>query len=340
MTTHLSQTKPAATASSCEESAWQQEMKQAIRSSLGLCEFLKIPPTAINVEENDFPVFVPRSFAARMNPGDPADPLLLQVIAQSQESLPIEGYEKDPNGEATAVLAAGVLRKYSSRALMITSGACAVHCRYCFRRHYPYSDSPSGLEQWQSSLQAIAQDTNIEEVILSGGDPLVLSDQSIGQLLSALADIPHVKHVRFHKRTPVIIASRMTSTLLSHLKSTRLKVWFVIHSNHANELDREVLASLSKLQQIGIPVLNQAVLLRRVNDNEDALYALCKRLIDAQITPYYLHQLDEVAGAAHFYVSPDRGRELISAIRKRLPGYAVPRYVKEIAGEQSKTVLA
>ena len=340
MTTHLSQTKPAATAASCEESAWQQEMKQAIRSSLGLCEFLKIPPTAINVEENDFPVFVPRSFAARMNPGDPADPLLLQVIAQSQESLPIEGYEKDPNGEATAVLAAGVLRKYSSRALMITSGACAVHCRYCFRRHYPYSDSPSGLEQWQSSLQAIAQDTNIEEVILSGGDPLVLSDQSIGQLLSALADIPHVKHVRFHTRTPVIIASRMTSTLLSHLKSTRLKVWFVIHSNHANELDGEVLASLSKLQQIGIPVLNQAVLLRRVNDNEDALYALCKRLIDAQITPYYLHQLDEVAGAAHFYVSPDRGRELISAIRKRLPGYAVPRYVKEIAGEQSKTVLA
>ena len=340
MTTHLSQTKPAATASSCEESAWQQEMKQAIRSSLGLCEFLKIPPTAINVEENDFPVFVPRSFAARMNPGDPADPLLLQVIAQSQESLPIDGYEKDPNGEATAVLAAGVLRKYSSRALMITSGACAVHCRYCFRRHYPYSDSPSGLEQWQSSLQAIAQDANIEEVILSGGDPLVLSDQSIGQLLSALADIPHVKHVRFHTRTPVIIASRMTSTLLSHLKSTRLKVWFVIHSNHANELDGEVLASLSKLQQIGIPVLNQAVLLRRVNDNEDALYALCKRLIDAQITPYYLHQLDEVAGAAHFYVSPDRGRELIAAIRKRLPGYAVPRYVKEIAGEQSKTVLA
>ena len=340
MTTHLSQTKPAATASSCEESAWQQEMKQAIRSSLGLCEFLKIPPTAINVEENDFPVFVPRSFAARMNPGDPADPLLLQVIAQSQESLPIEGYEKDPNGEATAVLAAGVLRKYSSRALMITSGACAVHCRYCFRRHYPYSDSPSGLQQWQSSLQAIAQDTNIEEVILSGGDPLVLSDQSIGQLLSALADIPHVKHVRFHTRTPVIIASRMTSTLLSYLKSTRLKVWFVIHSNHANELDGEVLASLSKLQQIGIPVLNQAVLLRRVNDNEDALYALCKRLIDAQITPYYLHQLDEVAGAAHFYVSPDRGRELIAAIRKRLPGYAVPRYVKEIAGEQSKTVLA
>ena len=340
MTTHLSQTKPAATASSCEESAWQQEMKQAIRSSLGLCEFLKIPPIAINVEENDFPVFVPRSFAARMNPGDPADPLLLQVIAQSQESLPIEGYEKDPNGEATAVLAAGVLRKYSSRALMITSGACAVHCRYCFRRHYPYSDSPSGLEQWQSSLQAIAQDANIEEVILSGGDPLVLSDQSIGQLLSALADIPHVKHVRFHTRTPVIIASRMTSTLLSHLKSTRLKVWFVIHSNHANELDGEVLASLSKLQQIGIPVLNQAVLLRRVNDNEDALYALCKRLIDAQITPYYLHQLDEVAGAAHFYVSPDRGRELIAAIRKRLPGYAVPRYVKEIAGEQSKTVLA
>lgn len=340
MTTHLSQTKPAATASSCEESAWQQEMKQAIRSSLGLCEFLKIPPTAINVEENDFPVFVPRSFAARMNPGDPADPLLLQVIAQSQESLPIEGYEKDPNGEATAVLAAGVLRKYSSRALMITSGACAVHCRYCFRRHYPYSDSPSGLEQWQSSLQAIAQDTNIEEVILSGGDPLVLSDQSIGQLLSALADIPHVKHVRFHTRTPVIIASRMTSTLLRHLKSTRLKVWFVIHSNHANELDGEVLAGLSKLHQIGIPVLNQAVLLRRVNDNEDALYALCKRLIDAQITPYYLHQLDEVAGAAHFYVSPDRGRELISAIRKRLPGYAVPRYVKEIAGEQSKTVLA
>lgn len=340
MTSHLSQTKPEGSTAPRREISWQQEMKQAIRSSRELCLFLNLPPESLATEDNDFPVFVPRSFAARMNPGDPADPLLLQVVAQAKESVITDGDTKDPNGEAEVVLAAGILQKYSSRALLITSGACAVHCRYCFRRHYPYSESPSGLEQWRNSLDMIAQDPQIEEVILSGGDPLILSDQGIGQLLSELADIPHVKHVRFHTRTPVVIASRITTPLIRQLNSTRLKIWFVIHSNHAHELDGEVLTSLSKLQQAGIPILNQAVLLRGVNDSEEALYGLCKRLIDAQIIPYYLHQLDDVAGAAHFHVSAERGKELIAAIRKRLPGYAIPRYVKEIAGEQSKTVLA
>ena len=340
MTSHLSQTKQADRSASNAENSWHYEMKQAIRSSHELCVYLKISPHTIDAEENDFPVFVPRSFAARMKPGDPADPLLLQVVAQAKESVTTDGYARDPNGENDAVLAAGVLQKYSSRALLITSGACAVHCRYCFRRHYPYSESPTGLEQWRNSLDIISRDPKIEEVILSGGDPLILSDRAIGRLLSELADIPHIKHVRFHTRTPVIIASRITTALIAQLKSTRLKIWFVIHSNHANELDGEVLTGLSKVQQIGIPVLNQAVLLRNINDSETALYNLCKRLIDAQITPYYLHQLDEVAGAAHFHVSVERGKELIAAIRKRLPGYAIPRYVKEIAGEQSKTVLA
>jgi len=340
MSSDLSQTKPAGGSATAEGSSWQQEMKQAIRSSRELCEFLNIPAEAIHTEENDFPVFVPRSFAARMKSGDAQDPLFLQVVAQAVESIATEGYDSDPNNESKAVLAAGVLQKYSSRALLISTGACAVHCRYCFRRHYPYLESPAGLEQWRPSLEVIAKDSNIEEVILSGGDPLILPDHVIGQLLNALADIPHVKHVRFHTRTPVVLASRITTSLIRQLQSTRLKTWFVIHSNHANELDGEVLTGLSKLQQIGIPVLNQAVLLRGVNDDEETLYDLCKRLIDAQIAPYYLHQLDEVAGAAHFHVAKSRGIELISALRTRLPGYAVPRYVKEIAGERSKTVLA
>ena len=340
MSSDLSQTKPAGGSTTADGNSWQQEMKQAIRSSRALCEFLNIPAEAIHTEENEFPVFVPRSFAARMKSGDAQDPLFLQVVAQAVESMATEGFDSDPNNESEAVLAAGVLQKYSSRALLISTGACAVHCRYCFRRHYPYSESPAGLEQWRPSLKVIAKDSNMEEVILSGGDPLILPDHVIGQLLNALADIPHVKHVRFHTRTPVVLASRITTSLIRQLQSTRLKVWFVIHSNHANELDGEVLTGLSKLQQIGIPVLNQAVLLRGVNDDEETLYDLCKRLIDAQITPYYLHQLDEVAGAAHFHVAKSRGIELISALRKRLPGYAVPRYVKELAGERSKTVLA
>lgn len=340
MSSDLSQTKPVDASASAEVSSWQQEMKRAIRSSRELCEFLSIPVDAIHTEENDFPVFVPRSFATRMKSGDAQDPLFLQVVSQAAESITTEGYGIDPNHESEAVLAAGVLQKYSSRALLISTGGCAVHCRYCFRRHFPYSESPAGLEQWRPSLEVLAKDSNIEEVILSGGDPLILPDYVIGQLLNALADIPHVKHVRFHTRTPVVLASRITAGLIRQLKSTRLKTWFVIHSNHANELDGEVLTGLSKLQQIGIPVLNQAVLLSGVNDDEKALYDLCKRLIDAQITPYYLHQLDEVAGAAHFHVSKSRGIELISALRKRLPGYAVPRYVEEIAGERSKTVIA
>ncbi len=315
-------------------------MKRAIRSSSDLCEYLHLNPEEVGSAENDFPVFVPLSFAARMQPGDPQDPLLLQVLARMEESVEVAGYRADPNGEAHAGLSAGILQKYASRALLISTGVCAVHCRYCFRRHFPYADAPSGMEQWKHSLEAIASDSQIEEVILSGGDPLVLSDQMLGQLLKKLADIPHLKHVRIHTRTPIIIASRITDSLLAHLNSTRLNIWFVIHANHARELDGEVLAGLSQLQQIGIPVLNQAVLLRGINDSEEALYQLCKRLMEAQIIPYYLHQLDKVAGAAHFHVPIERGRELIAAIRKRLPGYAVPRYVKETEGEPSKTVLA
>ena len=340
MTSHLSQTKPTTEQASSGRVSWQQELKEAIRSAAELCQFLHIDPAAICAEEVDFPVLVPRAFARRIERGNPTDPLLKQVLATASERDDVDGFVTDPIGEEQAQLAPGILRKYSSRALMITTGGCAVHCRYCFRRHFPYSESPSGLEQWQPSLDAIWADEQIEEILLSGGDPLVLPDQRLAQLLIALADIPHLKHVRIHTRTPVVIPSRITDSLVDLLKSSRLKVWFVIHANHANELDGEVFARLSRLQSVGIPVLNQAVLLKGVNDDEDTLFELCKRLMDVQILPYYLHQLDSVAGASHFHVPVEEGRALIAQIRKRLPGYAVPRYVQEIAGEQSKTVLA
>ncbi len=340
MSSHLSQTKPRAATASSSGNTWQTEMKQAIRSATELCEFLGLVPHEVGAQDNDFPVFVPRSFAQRMELGNRLDPLLLQVLAQSQEELEIEGYVTDPIGEEAAKLAPGVLQKYSSRALMITTGGCAVHCRYCFRRHFPYSESPSGIEQWKPSLEAIRADRQIEEVLLSGGDPLILADVTLSRLLTELADIPHLKHVRFHTRTPVIIPARITPSLIKTLQATRLNIWFVIHANHANELDGEVLMSLSQLRKAGIPVMNQAVLLKGVNDDEEALYQLCKRLIDVQITPYYLHQMDPITGAAHFHVPIERGKELIAAIRKRLPGYAVPRYVQELSGEQSKTVIA
>lgn len=275
-----------------------------------------------------------------MRHGDPHDPLLRQVLPLDIEMEPAPGFTSDPVGDDAAKLQPGLLQKYRGRALLITTGACAVHCRYCFRRHFPYSESPRSLTAWQGVLEQIAADSTIDEVILSGGDPLTLVDTHLAELARRMAEIPHVRRLRIHTRLPIIIPQRVTDELLAWLRGTRLSPIMVVHANHGQELDDDVLEALARLVDSGVPVLNQAVLLRGVNDSVDALAELCTKLVNARVMPYYLHQLDRVAGAAHFEVPIERGRELLEQLRGRLPGYAVPRYVIEQPGEVSKTLIA
>lgn len=322
--------------------SWQQALKSALRDPLQLVQALglatELVEPALRAAAN-FGLFAPRGYVARMRYGDPHDPLLRQVLPLDAELDAVPGFTADPVGDHAAKLRPGVLQKYHGRALLITTGACAIHCRYCFRRHYPYSESPRSPQAWQPAIEQLAADPTVDEVILSGGDPLTLVDAHLAELAYRIAEIPHIKRLRIHTRLPIVIPQRVSDELLGWLRGTRLAPIMVVHANHANELDEQVLASLAKLIDAGIPVLNQAVLLRGVNDTVDALAELCTRLVNARVMPYYLHQLDHVAGAAHFEAPIERGRELVEQLRARLPGYAVPRYVIEQPGELSKTML-
>jgi len=321
------------------ESSWQQSVRQAIRDPDELLQLLDLPrdllPEARRAAEL-FPLFAPREFVARMQPGNPADPLLRQVLPLGDELQPDPGFAADPVGDAAATRSPGLLRKYRTRALLLTTGVCAIHCRYCFRRHYPYEELPRSLDQWEPALAELAADPTLDEVILSGGDPLMLTDARLRELTVRLAAIPHLSRLRVHTRLPVVIPSRVCHSLLGWLRGTRLTPIVVIHANHAAELDDAVAAALARLTDAGVVLLNQSVLLRGVNDNANALTELSRRLIDLRVMQYYLHQLDRVAGAAHFETSEVLGGELIEELRRRLPGYAVPRYVREIAGAESK----
>jgi EF-P beta-lysylation protein EpmB len=248
-------------------------------------------------------------------------------------------FTTDPVGDRLAKRTPGLLHKYNGRVLLVTTGACAIHCRYCFRRHYPYAETPRGIEAWQPALAAVADDDSVHEVILSGGDPLTLVDSLLAELTIRLAEIPHLRRLRLHTRLPVLIPERVTDDLLSWLRGTRLVPWVVVHVNHPAELDKPVGEALTRLIDAGIPVLNQAVLLRGVNDDLETLVELSERLIQLRVMPYYLHQLDRVAGAAHFEVPVEMGRVLIEQMRARLPGYAVPRYVEEVLGAPYKVNL-
>lgn len=325
---------------------WQQALKSAIRDPLELCRRLSLPaelePAAVRAARL-FPVFAPLAYLARMRQGDVADPLLRQVLPLAAELERPDGFTADPVGDAVATRAPGLLSKYRGRALLVTTGACAVHCRYCFRRHYPYEGGPRSPDDWQPALTELAADDTIEEVLLSGGDPLTLVDSHLAELARRLAEIPHLRRLRVHTRLPIMIPERVTDALVSWLRGTRLAPIFVIHANHAAELgtdERDPAAlAIGRLVDAGIPVLNQSVLLSGVNDNAPALIDLSRRLIDLRVMPYYLHQLDRVSGASHFEVPIPRGLALLSEMRRHLPGYAVPRYVQEIAGEAGKRVL-
>ena len=287
-----------------------------------------------------FPLFAPLEYIRRMQPGDPGDPLLRQVLPVARELDDVPGYLADPVDDTAATRRPGLLQKYPGRVLIVATPTCAVHCRYCFRRHFDYDTTPRTMDDWQPALDQISGDPTIQEVVLSGGDPLTLPDARLEWLIERLQSIPHLRRLRLHTRLPIVIPQRVTDELVTCLRATRLTPVVVVHANHAAELDEDVAQALAQLVDAGIPVLNQSVLLRGVNDAADTLIALSLRLLDLRVLPYYLHQLDQVAGAAHFHVPIERGRELIAAMRCQLPGYAVPRYVREEPGRASKTLLS
>jgi EF-P beta-lysylation protein EpmB len=333
---------------------WQRELAHAIRSGeellrrLGLnsddLQTQQLAQTAgIQLADHDtlrrFPVLVPENFLARMTPGDLHDPLLRQVLPLSGESLAVDGFVADAVGDLNSRRTPGVLQKYAGRVLLIATSACAIHCRYCFRRDYPYAEEPRRLQDWQPALEVIASDHSITEVIFSGGDPLMLNDSRLQILCSAIDQIPHVERIRFHTRLPIVLPSRVTTELIVMLTGFRAQAIMVVHANHGNELHGDCVQALQTLVRSGIPVLNQAVLLAGVNDSIDPLETLCRRLINLGVMPYYLHQLDRVSGTAHFEANRELGQHLIQQLAARLPGYAVPRFVQEIPGEPNKTPL-
>lgn len=317
-------------------------MKQAVRDPAELCRLLGLDPALVaraQAADRLFPLFAPRPYIDRMRPGDPHDPLLRQVLPIAEETRLAPGYVDDPVGDDAATVLPGLLQKYAGRALLITTGACAVHCRYCFRRHFPYGEAPKTLADWQPALERIAADRSIHEVILSGGDPLTLTDERLAELADRIAAVTHVRRLRVHTRLPIVIPDRVCEGLLDWICGTRLAPVMVVHANHPAELDVATCQALARLVDAGVPTLNQAVLLRGVNDDADVLAELCERLVDLRVLPYYLHQLDRVAGAAHFEVAEDRGRLLMEQLHSRLPGYAVPRYVRETQGAAGKETI-
>lgn len=318
---------------------WQQELAAGYRRPAELLAALEIAPERIGggVDfDSPFPMRVPRAYARRMRRGDPADPLLRQVLPLADERQPAPGFSADPVGDHAARRGAGVLHKYRGRALLITTGACAVHCRYCFRRHFPYAEEHAADNEWQDAVSVIAGDDSLREVILSGGDPLSLTTPRLARLVQRLEAIPHVRRLRLHTRLPIVLPARIEDGLLELLARGRLKPVMVVHANHPNEIDDEVGAALARLSGAGITLFNQSVLLRGVNDDAAILTALSEALFEAGVTPYYLHLLDRVQGAAHFEVDLDTARALHRQLRANLPGYLVPQLVHEVAGEAFK----
>ncbi|HUT95911.1 MAG TPA: EF-P beta-lysylation protein EpmB [Thermoguttaceae bacterium] len=321
---------------------WHAILADPVTDAAELCRLVGVaPPDAVAAGqvERGFPLLVPRTYLARIRRGDPHDPLLLQILPREEERDQPAGFTTDPVGEAHIARTCGLLRKYRGRALMVATPDCAVHCRFCFRRHFPYPSLPKPPNRWEPALDEIAADPSIREVILSGGDPLTLDDGLLAQLAQRLAEIPHVRRLRVHTRVPIVIPQRVTEELLAWLRGTRLTPIVVVHVNHPAEIDDQVASALGRLVDAGVPVLSQSVLLRGVNDRLDVLARLYERLVDLRVMPYYLHQLDRVAGAAHFEVPESTGVELIEQLRAHLPGYAIPRYVRETPGEANKRVL-
>lgn len=329
------------TSTTLEPVNWQRQLAEAISDPATLLTSLGLSTEAFPGHElaaKQFPLRVSQHYLRLIKHGDPTDPLLRQILPLGQENQVIEGYSNDPLDEKDAQRGHGILHKYKGRALLIVTGACGIHCRYCFRRHYPYSDD-NALLHWEPMLQQLNEMPEIREVLLSGGDPLTLSDRRLSSLLDRLEAIPHLQRLRIHTRLPVAIPDRLTTELIERLASSRLHTSMVIHTNHPRELAEPLDQRLEQLRRAGITLLNQTVLLAGINDELETLCSLSEKLFSFGVLPYYLHILDPVAGSAHFEVPRGKIDQLAEQLRANLPGYLVPRIVKELAGQDSKTPL-
>ncbi len=323
--------------------SWHQSLIDAFRKPEELMQYLKIEPSDLHqgfIQNADFPMLVPRGFADRMEKGNPGDPLLLQVMPNIKEANLKSGYCSDPVGDAAATITPGILRKYKGRALLIATGACSIHCRYCFRRHFPYSDSVASGINIDPAIRYLRDNSDITEVILSGGDPLMLSNSALQNTMERLGSIEHIQRIRIHSRMPVTLPERIDRETIQSLTTSRNKVVFVIHCNHVNELDQNVLQSINALIKSGITVLNQSVLLHGINDDFKELQLLSEKLFSFGVLPYYLHMLDKVTGAIHFEVTAKRAIAIHKKLQSSLPGYLVPKLVYEKAGAESKLLLS
>ena len=321
------------------EQNWQKELASGFTDPFSLLSYLNLDPTDFGSHAEArrlFPMRVPRFFASLMEQGNWQDPLLLQVLPSNQEFLTAPGYNQDPLAEHDTANP-GLLHKYHSRVLLIVKGGCAVNCRYCFRRHFPYADNSLSNAELENNIAYIAADPAIDEVILSGGDPLMAKDSKLAALAEKIAALPHVKRLRIHTRLPVVMPSRLDASFYRWFAGLPVQRVLVLHINHANEVSAELTEKLAPLRQAGVTVLNQAVLLKGVNDTADTQAQLNEKVFAAGIMPYYLHLLDKVQGAAHFDIDVEQAREIMAGVIKRLPGFMVPKLVTEIGGQPGKT---
>lgn len=321
---------------------WLTQLADVVTSPDELLQLLNVDADANLLAGRDakrlFALRVPRAFIARMEPGNPNDPLLRQVLTSQEEFIHAPGYSTDPLEEQHSVVP-GLLHKYSNRALLLVKGGCAVNCRYCFRRHFPYAENQGTKRNWQKAMEYIASHPELDEIIFSGGDPLMAKDHELDWLLTQLESIPHIKRLRIHSRLPIVIPARITDTLVARISASSLQVLLVNHINHANEIDTAFRRAMESLRMAGVTLLNQSVLLRGVNDNARTLADLSNALFDAGVMPYYLHVLDRVQGAAHFMVSDEEARAIMRELLTLVSGYLVPKLAREIGGEPSKTPL-
>lgn len=321
---------------------WQQELIQAVTDPRELCRLLELDPADLKLSAKaiaNFPLKVPRGFIARMQKGNPLDPLLLQILPAQEEDKDKAGFSQDPLEELSSNPVPGLLHKYQGRVLLTLTGTCAVNCRYCFRRHFPYVDNTPSQIGWEKAFAYIGKDTSISEVILSGGDPLLFNDRTLQAFSDQLATIPHVKRLRIHSRIPVVLPERLSPEFLHWIKSLSQQPVLVIHCNHPQEINPALIDALAPLKKAGVLLLNQTVLLKGVNDEVETLVELSEALFRAGVQPYYLHLLDKVQGAAHFDLELERSQALYRALSHRLPGYLVPKLAREVAGEKAKLII-
>ncbi len=320
---------------------WQHELTEGFSNVKELCNYLDLTPSQYSIlHSSEFPLRVPREFVERMEKGNIDDPLLKQILPIQDEEISFPGFNNDPVGDINAMTETGVIHKYQGRVLFITTGSCAINCRYCFRRNFPYSDFKLNTQKLERAIQYIKDNQDISEVILSGGDPLLLSDRKLFSLINRLDKIYHLKRIRIHSRIPVVLPSRITNDFCQFLSTVKKNIIFVIHSNHTNELNENVRSACQKIKKCNVTLLNQSVLLKGINDAANELVVLSEKLFSFDVLPYYLHMLDKASGTHHFEVDKKTAILLMDQIKKQLPGYLVPKLVNEQTGALNKIVIA